>query len=276
MDNVTVTYLGTAGWQIRTGKSAILIDPYFTRLSLMEMLFRRRGSDPEAVRRYCPQANAIFISHGHYDHIQDVPEVATLTGAPVYASRQSRELLGISGLREEGVMEIANGDTIDLSSSMRVEVHEVLHRRILGIQPARGPLVKELQPPFNARRGYRMDVLFSFRLIINGWRILILNGIDQEPDGEADILIVGMDALGKRLGRILSSARPKVIFPNHWDDMFLHLEEELQPQRLPGFPLWRQSPARFHSRCKALLPGARVIIPERFTPYHFSEERLDV
>ena len=55
--SVTLTYLGTAGWEITDGTIVILVDPYFSRIPLLpdrSILARaeaadRRPSDPNTI-----------------------------------------------------------------------------------------------------------------------------------------------------------------------------------------------------------------------------------
>lgn len=70
---VTLTWLGHGGWSLNDGERKILLDPFLEE---------------------CPTAKAaaadiaadfILVSHGHFDHITDVPAIANRTGAMVVA-----------------------------------------------------------------------------------------------------------------------------------------------------------------------------------------------
>ncbi len=70
---ITLTWLGHGGWAIHDGQRDILLDPFLEE---------------------CPTATAaaadiaadfILVSHGHFDHIADVPAIANRTGATVVA-----------------------------------------------------------------------------------------------------------------------------------------------------------------------------------------------
>ena len=56
-----ITWWGTAGFQIKTGKHVLLIDPYLSRNTAARP---RQTLMPEDIRR----ADQIFVSHGHFDH----------------------------------------------------------------------------------------------------------------------------------------------------------------------------------------------------------------
>jgi glyoxylase-like metal-dependent hydrolase (beta-lactamase superfamily II) len=67
---------------VSDGKSAVIIDAPTTAINAAKQ-FIAEGGKP------C----AILITHGHFDHIEGLPELAELTGAPVYISKADREKL---------------------------------------------------------------------------------------------------------------------------------------------------------------------------------------
>src|SRR5450756_1895909 len=72
-------WLGTAGFRITCGDKVILIDPYLTRNERARPVQELRPAD-------MADADYIFISHGHFDHIADVPEIMETADAEVYCS----------------------------------------------------------------------------------------------------------------------------------------------------------------------------------------------
>src|SRR5450756_1500208 len=72
-------WLGTAGFRITCGDKVILIDPYLTRNERARPVQELRPAD-------MADADYIFLSHGHFDHIADVPEIMETTDAEVYCS----------------------------------------------------------------------------------------------------------------------------------------------------------------------------------------------
>jgi L-ascorbate metabolism protein UlaG (beta-lactamase superfamily) len=88
---VQVQWLGQATFKITTvaGK-VIVIDPYVTA----------NPKTPEAFKKLesFGKVDLILVTHGHADHFLDVPALAKLTGAPVWAPAglsQSMQTLGI-------------------------------------------------------------------------------------------------------------------------------------------------------------------------------------
>ncbi|MEM8678356.1 MAG: metal-dependent hydrolase, partial [Planctomycetota bacterium] len=68
-----LTWLGHGGWSIKTASHTILLDPFLT------------DSPTAPCKADELAADFILVSHGHFDHIADVPEIAKRTGAEVVA-----------------------------------------------------------------------------------------------------------------------------------------------------------------------------------------------
>ena len=265
-------YLGTAGWHLRTAHSSLLVDPYFTRLPLGRMLAGYAVSDRALVEAYTPPADWVLVTHAHYDHLMDVPETARLTGAQVYASPQACELLALQGVPPHQVTVIGAGDRLVLGD-FEVEVYPSRHRVIFGHIPYQKPLRPRLKPPLRAR-DYRFDHLFTFRICAQETRVLVASGIDAEPSVEADVLLVGADASRDQLAVILEGVRPRLVMPNHWDDMFRPLSLPLVPMYRPPkgiIPsLKRIDLAAFERWVREIAPEAQVIVPRLFASYEIA------
>jgi L-ascorbate metabolism protein UlaG (beta-lactamase superfamily) len=266
-DPLALTYLGAAGWHVQLGPHSLLIDPYFTRLSLWQVLAGRAIPRPHVIRTHTPLADWVLVTHPHVDHIMDVPEVACLTGAQVYASPQGCDLLNILGTPGSRVHSIRSGDSLALGP-FAIEVHCTPHRVIYGRVPFQGALRPGLKPPLRAR-DYRIQEQFSFRIQAGGMAILVASGIDDEPAVPADVVLVGADASPEQLAHILGPARPGLILPNHWDDMFRPLDHPVRPmiRPTPRLTLPRRIDLdAWATACREIAPSAQVRVPERFVP----------
>ena len=98
-NGVRVTYLGTNGYQFEFKGHALLVDPYFSRVDLLSVALGSR-IQPNASRindglRHLASetalTDAILVTHGHFDHLLDVPAVMAKTRARLVASASSVE-----------------------------------------------------------------------------------------------------------------------------------------------------------------------------------------
>lgn len=87
---ITARWLGVTGLSITDGEATLLFDPVFTKPGLQHWFLGARFiSDIDRVRSglaaaAVKNAEAIFISHTHFDHTIDAAAIAHLTGAKVY------------------------------------------------------------------------------------------------------------------------------------------------------------------------------------------------
>jgi hypothetical protein len=126
---ITVTYLGVSGLIVEHQGHVLLTAPFFSNPPLARVrpkasrLFRESpliSPDTQAIEQLLPsnadRASAILVGHGHYDHLLDVPYIATrrATAAIIYGSESVRHMLmGDSALRRDGgrrVVPIADKD----------------------------------------------------------------------------------------------------------------------------------------------------------------------
>src|SRR5215470_9868014 len=104
-DGVRVTYLGTNGYQFETKRHALLVDPYFSRVDLVSVALNARIqpniSRIADVMRHLASGNfrigAILVTHGHFDHLLDVPSILSTTHARLIASASTIDLAKRAG-----------------------------------------------------------------------------------------------------------------------------------------------------------------------------------
>jgi glyoxylase-like metal-dependent hydrolase (beta-lactamase superfamily II) len=74
-----VQYFSVGCMKLRVGESAVLTDPFWTHLPMQEILFGDLESDSAQIEPHLPaldDIDAVVISHGHYDHVMDLPYIA--------------------------------------------------------------------------------------------------------------------------------------------------------------------------------------------------------
>ena len=87
---------------IRIQRHALLVDPYFSRVDLLSVALGSRIQPNAArindgLRHLATKADAILVTHGHFDHLLDVPAVMAKTRARLIASASSVDLASTRG-----------------------------------------------------------------------------------------------------------------------------------------------------------------------------------
>jgi L-ascorbate metabolism protein UlaG (beta-lactamase superfamily) len=106
---MNLTWFGTAGFRIDSDSHTILIDPYFSR---NDKAFPKQTLASTDIQH----GDAIFISHGHFDHIFDVPTIARQTAARVYCGQGADSTLAEMGLSHEQIHTVRrDGEKFDIN-----------------------------------------------------------------------------------------------------------------------------------------------------------------
>ena len=267
-------WLGAAGIELQSAGQVLAIDPYFTRLPFRRQLFGRVAPDGALVATHMPRCDVVLVTHAHYDHLLDVPEVARNTGARVYGSGNTCGLLRALGVPEGQIRQVGAGDALSLGA-FQVQVLPAVHRRTPGFGPGR--LSSDLRPPLRAR-DYRMDSALSFLIAAQDVRLLTDPGGPLHVEQPVDLLLLAPHLGPGRYGPILCAAHPKTVIPSHWDDFWRPLSKPLRPMLCP--PRWALPPLRrvnlaaFCKGVEQIVPGTVVFVPEVLRVYDVMAEAL--
>jgi len=265
-------WLGNAGFEFRLGKTILLVDPFLTRPKQSQVFFGRTAVDRQAVNEHVKECSHILVSHAHFDHFMDVPEIALRTGAMVHGSTNTCELARKLEVPESQIHKIGATDEFSVDD-IHIKVIAAVHPRIPGFTS--GQLKPELKPPLRLR-DYRMDSCLSFLISFQGRRVLVWSSIATENAIEADVLICRAVSNERWYAPLLASVKPRLVIPSHWDDMFRPLSEPprpfFSPPRLALLPLRRIDLGEFEHKIKKVKPDCEVLVPERFKEYQIWQE----
>ena len=97
-----LTWFGTASIALETENTRILFDPFIRR---------NKKLLPVTVADYCGY-DAILITHGHFDHLMDVPKIMKADqDVPVYCTKTPRASLMRDDIPPQRIHCIERGDT---------------------------------------------------------------------------------------------------------------------------------------------------------------------
>lgn len=262
-EELSFRWLGVGGIQLCWRGKTLLIDPFLTRPSLKEVLFCPLHSNAELIQRELPNADALLITHAHYDHLMDVAEIIRQTGAIAYGSNNVINLLRASGVPQQKTRLIRSGDTV-WADPFLIQVIPAKHLSIPFFTPKQLP--PRVSPP---RRvwDYQMDACYSFFLPNTEPSILIWHSVEAKGALPADLLIIDVEIPFPQLERLLRWVNPRWVIPIHWDDFFLPLSSPLKPFfHLPQrnfFRLGRLDLAGYARKVAEMLPQGEVYLPQR-------------
>jgi L-ascorbate metabolism protein UlaG (beta-lactamase superfamily) len=269
LGKLRVTYLGTNGYRFALGNHALLVDPYFTRIGLGAFLFplrvRPNLAEIEKAAGFLFDAEVILATHGHVDHLLDVPPIMQMTGARLLASPTAVALATAAGAPAARCVAVLPGDVRQIGP-WKIRVLPATHDRVFPIGvPFPGPR-KTGGPPRRASDWVCGEPL-AFLIEAGGKRIYIDSGgtpaqLPPNDVGPVDLAIIGValpDARA-RFAALVRQLRPRFSLPSHQDNFFRPLERGFSFGPLTDFP----GVLRDAERNK--LPG-RLILLDYFQPW---------
>jgi L-ascorbate metabolism protein UlaG (beta-lactamase superfamily) len=282
---VTLTYLGTAGWEISDGKTVILIDPYISRIlgpppPELPSYTRAPGDtrtaygwddaavpDVAAIDSHVPRADFVLVTHTHYDHVLDVPHIALKTHATVIGTESTQNVLRAYGVPEQQLITVRGGEDYEFGVfSVRVipSIHSALdHKHYFSSDKT----PEGMKAPLTLKQIHPEGGTLAYLVRFHGHQILAFGGmnyIEREIEGlEPDVVLVGAGGSRREIydytGRLMRDLHwPALVLPTHWDNFLAPYGVSQQPSidRLQSFV----------QEVRAASPKSTVIVPKYFEP----------
>jgi L-ascorbate metabolism protein UlaG (beta-lactamase superfamily) len=231
-----VTWYGTAGFRIETGGRVLLIDPYLSRNAEARPAL---PFGPEGVT----EADEIFLSHGHFDHAADVPQIARQTGATVYCSTDAARALHRQGVSDAQIVTAHDGDGFDLgvyrarcfhSAHVRFDLPLVVRTLLRAI-----PSVLARPRLLSSSRDWPAGQVLSWRFTLAAEDDHVVHhfgsaGCTEDELarlarlGVPDLLLFplqGHSHICQIAAHVVEQLRPHVVIPHHHDDFYPPLSQ---------------------------------------------------
>ena len=189
-ETVVIRWLGNANYEFAYKGKVYLFDAYFDRTP--------RNHDIGFKAAEVSKAEAIFVSHAHFDHIADIGPVAAQTGAPVV------------GAPENQIVAAKGGETMkfgDATVEIALAQHSTIQPGLLDIYKS---LYENDSPPFTdaeKKETARIMALGTFdpKVITEGtlaYGLVFPSGFKAVLIGSAGPITPGVRALAEKLGPV--------------------------------------------------------------------------
>lgn len=270
-NEMAITWFGTASFEIRTARGSLLIDPYYSRHNLFQLLAGPIRPDMARIRKHLKPAQAVFVGHAHHDHLVDAPAAAGLLQVPFYGSEDSARVARLEGLPESQIHTLQGGERVKVGD-LTVEAIASRHSDIITNVMVNGQIPPWAQLPMRFW-DYKHGKVFIYAIHWRGRTVYHFGSaeiVDETfGDRQADVALLCLSGWKDNrtiFRRLADHLHPQVVVPMHHDDFFRPLEEGFHPGQLAfvteGFPTIRREMPESHLADPALFQEYRLTAAE--------------
>ena len=230
-----ITWYGTATVGIDDGTTKLLFDP-FVRMN--------KKIETTPVEGFAG-ADAVFITHGHFDHIYSIPELARADErVPFYCTAVPAKTLADKGVVKDRIRVIKPDDVIE-AGAFTVRVHRFRHVvfdpcYILSVVPKCALMLPKLIWQFYINHFMpEGGEIVAYEIDAHGKKIFLTGSFREHPDGKypenADLFILahgGTVFMPEKTKDFVKKYHPKKIMVDHFDDAFPPLTRNVDVGRL--------------------------------------------
>ena len=262
-----ITWFGTAALMLETPDAVLAFDP-FDGIPLNEA-HPEKGPLPH--QKEFQRADHVFVTHGHFDHIIQIPAIFRGTGTVIHATETPRATLKKHGVPEKQLAAIEPDARIAFGGT---EIHAIQGRHcrfdralalrtLFGKRARKNPLHLCRLLYWNCTYREKGEIL-GYEVTSGSVRVMILGslGLDPQvtyPQG-ADLLILpfqGKSDLTAASLPIVEKLPPKRIVLDHYDNSFPPMSDEIRTAEFE-----KTAENRYGIPCRALHKGEPLVIGE--------------
>lgn len=238
---VRAVWMGTAGLFVSDGETSLYIDPFVSRYGFFTVGCRVPLHPKTALiaqwaaRTSGNRADAVLVSHSHYDHAMDAPFFARFTGAMLVGSPSTANVARGAGLGENQILTVKNQDTVRFGRFEATYIQGIHSPAVLGRIPWPGVIRRPLVPPAPAA-SYREGGVYAI-LVKHPKGVFLHYGSPGIKTGmfdgiKADVVFL---SLGGRkdtpslIAHVLLPLNPATVIPIHFDDLFGPVSPKVRP-----------------------------------------------
>ncbi len=246
---VTVTWLGVTTLLFDDGETQILIDGFFSRPSLAEIVLRRPVENDAAQINYAlnefrmRRLAAIIPVHSHFDHAMDVGAIANRSSASILGSQSTAQVARGAGVPEDQIAVVEATASFEFGD-FRVTLRPIGHAPVgwRGSVPFDGIIEDPLTMP-QPISAWRMGG--SYTIIIEhpqGTALVQGSAAYRKYDLQdiaADVVFLGvgrLESLGRDYAELywqhtVTTTGSHSVYPVHFDDFTKPFGEVVLPPK---------------------------------------------
>ncbi|MCR9204592.1 MAG: MBL fold metallo-hydrolase, partial [Halobacteriovoraceae bacterium] len=245
-----VKWYGTTCLTISDGTETLLVDPYFTKPSIWDLVWNRKATSDEALVKKTlgkdlEKIKGILISHTHFDHIVDLGSVLKIKKeALVFGPKNTKPLLKKMG-NEKAKLSLVSEKKEIVIGNFKITPYKIEHSTLpIGIDYARGSVNEKNQGPLHWH-DFKSQESFSYLIEHAEGKILFhptAEGRTYSNIKSVDGLIVGLTSrnLEHLKETVLNPIKAKVIIPVHHDYLLGKVDEPIE--KMPFYPTLGEFP----------------------------------
>ena len=250
---LSLTWYGNATLKISSDHTEVVFDPFIARNSTL----------PQLQVDDIAHVSAILITHGHLDHVADIPFFSTRINAKIFLPQEVYEdLKERPDIRKDALVVTSIREPLSIGS-LRATMYRALHI------PFDKPLViktlfRSMLAPLKFRRLLKqnspMGSCVGWLIEQDGFKLFHLGSLALHPDetypNGMDVLslpLQGHTRINAMAVELIEELRPKKVFVQHFDDGFPPIS-----QQIPTEP--------FVELMKKKHPEIEVMIPDYGEP----------
>jgi len=239
---VELTYLGTNTLLIKKGSSTLLIDPHFSRPSLIK-LFRKIKPNKKRIVSGLKDSgievlDGVLLTHTHYDHAMDAAAVVKQVGGVLYGSKSAVNLAKDADLSQEDYQLVLPHNRINIGEfdvAWLDSQHISFPPPFGWLMPKFGRISQPLSPPIHFW-GYQCGEVYA--ILVDNLLIFGSAGYMQGAyrDSEARVVVMSIGGLETKPGRyleklyrdlVVGTGAQRVLI-SHWDNFFKPFSANIQ------------------------------------------------
>ena len=235
-DSLTVTWLGVTTLLFDDGETQILIDGFFSRPSLADILLGRPVDNDAAGIDYAlnkfriRRLAAIIPLHSHFDHVMDVGAIANRSSASILGSESTAQVARGAGVPEDQITVVTDEQTFqfgDFTVTLLPSIHAPIGWR--GAIPLDGKIEEALlmpQPIGSWREGGSFSVLIAHpqgTILVHGSAGYLEDALQGVTADVVMLGVAGLRSLGKGYAErywqnLVTTTGVHSVYPIHFDD----------------------------------------------------------